>query len=293
MKLIMLLLVRDEADIVAQNIEFHLDQGVDFVVAVDNGSVDGTRDLLDEFERTGHAKVFDEPGRDYAQGRWVTRAMEYARDTLGADWIFSNDADEFWLPREGTLRDMLVVPGASLLSCNRFNMVFPWDAPGSSSWCDRMTYRIAQPVPRPSVNDIYNDVLPCPYFYLDLPPKVMMRAEGLVSIAQGNHLAVYSSAVQTAPAPLDIYHFPIRSEEQFRKKIIQGGQAYAANTELPETAGWHWRRWYKAYQNLGIEAPLADALPDQQRLQADLKTGQIIRDDHFVRQVSARSFSWA
>ena len=42
MKLAMTLLARDEADIVDAQIAFHLHAGVDFVVATDNRSEDGT-----------------------------------------------------------------------------------------------------------------------------------------------------------------------------------------------------------------------------------------------------------
>ena len=42
MKLVMTLLVRDEEDIVEDHLIYHLNQGVDFVVATDNRSVDGT-----------------------------------------------------------------------------------------------------------------------------------------------------------------------------------------------------------------------------------------------------------
>ncbi len=42
MKLVMTLLVRDEQDIIRENIEFHLAQGVNFFVVTDNKSVDAT-----------------------------------------------------------------------------------------------------------------------------------------------------------------------------------------------------------------------------------------------------------
>jgi hypothetical protein len=38
MKLVMTLLVRDEQDILADNLDFHLAQGVDEVIVTDNGS---------------------------------------------------------------------------------------------------------------------------------------------------------------------------------------------------------------------------------------------------------------
>ena len=42
MKLVMTLLVRDEQDIVRENLDFHLAQGVDQVIVTDNGSEDAT-----------------------------------------------------------------------------------------------------------------------------------------------------------------------------------------------------------------------------------------------------------
>ena len=53
MKLVMTLLVRDEEDIVASNIDFHLNNGVDFIIAMDNLSIDGAADILRLYERKG------------------------------------------------------------------------------------------------------------------------------------------------------------------------------------------------------------------------------------------------
>ena len=98
MKLVMTLLVRDEADIVSSNIDFHLDQGVDFIIATDNLSVDGTTDILRAYERRGVLHYIHQTDDDYAQHRWVTNMARLACTQFAADWVINNDADEFWCP---------------------------------------------------------------------------------------------------------------------------------------------------------------------------------------------------
>lgn len=281
MKLVMLLLVRNEVDIISANMTYHLDRGVDFIVAVDNGSIDGTRDILEDFARQGVAKVIDEPGRDYNQTKWTTNAAGLAREQLKADWILSNDADEFWTAPDGDLKGELSNTGAHLLVCNRLNMVCPWDWPDRGSWRDRLIYRVKDPVRRSPPTNIHSDPLDQPVLYWALPPKVLMRAEGLQTIRQGNHAALYDRPVATAPSGIRIFHFPVRSRDQFIQKIVQGGQAYEANTEFPEEVGWHWRRWYRMYRQKGIEPVLSEVMPSGAALQEDLRSGVAVLDDRF------------
>ena len=103
MKLVMTLLARDEADIVESWLSFHLNAGVDFVVATDNRSVDGTTDVLERYAREGHLHLIRESGEDLRQNEWVTRMARLAATDFGADWVINSDADEFWWPRGASL----------------------------------------------------------------------------------------------------------------------------------------------------------------------------------------------
>ena len=106
MKLVMTLLVRDEADIVDAQIAYHLGAGVDFVVATDNRSEDETTEILERYARDGVLHLIREPGDDLRQSEWVTRMARLAATDFGADWIVNADADEFWLARGATLKEL-------------------------------------------------------------------------------------------------------------------------------------------------------------------------------------------
>jgi len=271
MKLIMTLLVKNEIDIIRENINFHLASGIDHLIITDNKSDDGTRDILSEYDQLNEITVIDEPGDDYSQYKWVTRMALLAGERHGADWIINNDADEFWIHPEKSLKEALEVTTSPVQLCARRNMVFPFDTPETGAhWVERLRYRTASLTERVPLEDPLHDPLPDLYFNLNLPGKAIVRSKGLLGIEQGNHSARFEQPVKPEQNEIVVYHFPVRSKQQFETKIRQGGQAYARNYELSEKVGWHWRRFYHRMEHEGLEAALQEALPTANAIQQGL-----------------------
>jgi len=103
MKLVMTLRTRDQADIVEAVVAFHLNAGVDFVIATDHRSVDGTVEILESYAREGVLRLIRELGEEVRGSEWRTRMARMAATEYGADWTFSCDGDEFWRPRGGSM----------------------------------------------------------------------------------------------------------------------------------------------------------------------------------------------
>lgn len=272
----MTLLVRDEEDIVRANLDFHLDQGVDFVIATDNRSEDGTVAILAEYEARGVLRLIHEPDDDYAQGRWVTRMARLAATEHGADWVINNDADEFWLPTEGDLRTVLqsVPEGTDAVLVPRYNFVVPADGPGGPDgdprpFAERMTVRYAEP---------YDPIKQGP-----VQPKMAHRAHPEAQVLQGNHDVAWSGRGGVAEGlPLEILHFPIRTEAQFANKIAKGGAAYERNQDVPERYGRRWRRLLEAQRRGEFGDVFAGVVLDEAAVAEGLATGELVRDRRLV-----------
>ena len=82
MKIVMTLLVRDEQDIIRENIEFHLSQGVDYFIATDNKSVDLTTRHLKKHEKKGILHYIFKGKDNYNQHEWITRMARLLCHTL-------------------------------------------------------------------------------------------------------------------------------------------------------------------------------------------------------------------
>lgn len=264
----MTLLVRDEADVVAAMIEHHLAAGVDLIVATDNGSVDGTVEILRAYRDAGVLELHHEPAQDYEQGRWVTRMARRAAAEHGADWVINADADEFFWPASGSLKDVLgaVDPAFGVVEMRRDNLVA---AAVDGGWVQRLIVRdTASLSPRGT----------------RIGPKTCHRADPEVTVEQGNHGVSGPRLGPMTTAGLDILHVPDRGYDQYERKIANGGAAYSANTRLDPGVGWHWREDYERLRDGTLHQAYLDRQPD---VAAGLASGVLVGDTRLRDRLTA------
>ena len=106
-RVIGVLVVRDEVDIIRLCVLHHLALGCERILALDNGSSDGTSTVLRRLAARVPLSWSSDRGT-YRQDEFVTGLAEDAR-RIGADWILPLDADEFWIA-PGGLRGALDCP---------------------------------------------------------------------------------------------------------------------------------------------------------------------------------------
>jgi len=266
MKIIMNLLVRDEDDIIKENIDFHLNQGIDHIIAMDNLSTDSTKMILKKYETKGKLTYLYQENDNYDQHKWVTSMARLAFDEHDADWVINNDADEFWWPSKGTLRDVFLgLPhSVNVVEASRKNFVFIDSPRGDTPFYQKM---------------IYKDLLSLNPVGKPLPPKVAHIGCHSVIVKQGNHNVDGIGIQNIQKGVIEIFHFPIRTYNQFQNKIIKGGAAYAKNNELPQNIGNTWRTLYKTYQEEGnLNSYIDSHSYSNNRLTQEINEGRMILD---------------
>ena len=206
MKLVMTLLDRDEADIIDAQIAFHLNAGVDFVIATDNGSRDDTREILEGYARTGHLHLIDEAGANMQQITWVSRMARLAATAFGADWVINSDADEFWCSHGASIKAVLAQVPARFDTVRALMRNFVPRPGDAEFFAERMNVRL---VPGEATHEQHRVH---PFHAQD---KVLHRAHPDVTVSAGNHDARWPSSFDLRGFwHFEVLHFPMRSAEQ-------------------------------------------------------------------------------
>jgi hypothetical protein len=209
MKVVQTMLVRDEVDIIEDQIAYHLNAGVDFLVVTDHDSKDGTSDVLESFARGGHLVRIPRSGTMH-ESAWRSHMARLAAVEHAADWIINTDADEFWMARGEGLKDVLASVPARYGVVWALTRHFVPRPEHGETFAERMTVRVSGRIP---LNDPTSPYRP--------HAKVAHRADPVIVIRYGAHLVHSRLAPLTDWYVADSLHFPFRSLDQYLRKGLR------------------------------------------------------------------------
>lgn len=234
MKVMAVTMVKDEVDIIGATLR-HMIEQTDGVIIADNGSTDGTYDvIMDVFaEYRGAGKdngLLVDKEVAYYQSAKMTNLAEIATVDFDAAWVIPFDADEWWVSPWGTLAEYISADDERVRVHEAW--LFDHVATGIDVYdpnpVRRLQWRRSERARLPKV-------------------AFRRREDEEFTIHQGNHGVTLPSddetAWMTAAGFLRIHHFPYRSIDQMIRKVRNGARAYAATEGLREDDGAHWRKW--------------------------------------------------
>jgi glycosyl transferase family 2 len=274
-KVVSVLVARDDADVLDAQIAFHLNTGVDFVIATDHESQDGTTDILESYARAGHLRRIAESG-ETRDNEWRTRMARLAATEYGADWVLSSDADEFWWPRGESLKDVLTAMPPRYGVVQALVRVFSPDGADEALFAERMTARPSLLGPGQDAHEPLAWAL-----------RPVYRADPAIVIEPGDGTGGGRRVPLRAWYPIEVLRFPFRSLEQAQRACARAASGVASPRSKLEAEALEAHRqgslaeWYSAFVD--------DGRLDRARTDGSLVVDERLRDALRVLRRSASS----
>lgn len=249
-------MIKDEDDIIYENLVWHFCVGFRKFIIVDNNSTDKTRILIEKFRKEtasiATVIIVDDPIVEYIQSKVTTGAMLMASSIWPeVTWVFPVDADEFWYPYVRLKEILSKIPDdKDVILTSQYQHVPVQDAENFNQqipFYDSLNFRLKS-----------------------LPGglgKIAVRFKSDVVIAQGNHSARSTNYnrnmgyISGNKIGLDMRHFAMRSVAQVEKKYWNGAKANILGQKLgvlPHHAGTHWTAFMHEVKDKGIKQASID-----------------------------------
>lgn len=273
--IVLTLCVRDEIDIIEPMLEHHVSHGIERFIITDNGSVDGTREYLEDFASKHEVDLRDDPVHRKQQSQIVTRMARDAASIYGADWVINADADEFWVPVDKSARLAEVVadydPAWGAFKVPVVNLTGEPARDGTG--LARLIYRDLRS----------DDELAAVGLRAQPTHDCLHVGDPAIEVVQGNHWTNRASHGRPAPSlDIEVLHIPWRSWAQYERKIVNTGKAYTENPIAIPSPNHHGMRDYRRYLDGSLEAHYIARHPDAAAISQGLDSGIFALEDYLA-----------
>ncbi|WP_267421252.1 glycosyltransferase family 2 protein, partial [Curtobacterium sp. GC_Cur_3] len=270
------------ADVIPAWLDHHVAQGFDVFVITDNGSEDGTTEILTAFAEREDVVVDlrHDPVHRKQQGTVVTGMARDAATVHHADWVVNADADEFLLPvdRSLTVRSVFeqLDPAIGAFTVPVVNLTGRLAESGAG--LERLHWRDERPIEELRAAGLL------------APPttNAIHVGDPDVTVVQGNHQVSVANGGEVPDAlALEVLHLPWRSWAQYAHRVEVSGRAYEANPDLTPSPRHHGMRDYRRLQEGVLQATFALRFVTD----AEAEAGPFTRDDGIVDALRAAGSS--
>jgi glycosyltransferase involved in cell wall biosynthesis len=189
--------------------------GVDLCLVIDNGSTDGTAELLEIIaKKLSRVTVIHDPS-PFRQADIMSKLIdEFTRRRPTIVFVF--DADECWNAPVEQIANFFKTEGVNAAECDVVNYVQSRSVTRPSHFSWLKAYRRATPIPgdlRTLVRDHQHSFVEIQY-----PRKVLFRAEGPTTIETGAHNVQFDGKRGKHDRRFSCLHLPLRSRSELEKR---------------------------------------------------------------------------
>ena len=278
-KLIMTLVVKNEEDIIEQNIRFHCAMGCDGFIVSSHNCTDRTDEILEKLKKEGLVlEIIKRTSPNHQHSVWVNEMVNIASKKYNADWVINADADEFYYSNSLDLKkSILENEGANLLWVDSL-FLFPDDRANFLECPYFVTnpfHRFEAEILDIDKNELFND-----FIESQGCTKVIHKTKGFAGVVDGNHDAKMVNRKKVHCADIRLYHYHIRSYKGWEAKVARWADSIFL---LPPEQGLHMKNMVNLYNQGKLRKVFDEKYGEKMR-------EFLIREGVVTRDLSVRNF---